>query len=144
MNGHDDADQLGDFSDIPDPLGESVPGPRVRLPAVLPPDAPVRPIVHRRRLAALALSVTNLGILFPSSPGYIGPFHYVCMQALLMVGVGRETALGYAIMTHLLYDIPVTVWGLAALAVYGVDMTTAARRAQRASAEAVATAASAQ
>jgi hypothetical protein len=61
MNGRDDAEQLGDFSDIPDPLGESVPGPRVRLPAVLPPDAPVRSIVHRRRLTALALSVAWLG-----------------------------------------------------------------------------------
>lgn len=58
--------------------------------------------------------------------GYIGPFHYFCMQALLMVGVARETALGYAIMAHLLYYIPVTIWGLSALAVYGVDMTTAA------------------
>jgi glycosyltransferase 2 family protein len=77
--------------------------------------------------AALALAVTNLGILFPSSPGYIGPFHYFCMQALLMVGVPRETALGYAIMTHLLYYIPVTIWGLSALAVYGVDMSTATR-----------------
>ncbi len=80
--------------------------------------------------AALALSVTNLGILFPSSPGYIGPFHYFCMQALLMVGVGRETALGYAIMAHLLYYIPVTAWGLSALAAYGVSMATAARAAQ--------------
>jgi glycosyltransferase 2 family protein len=79
--------------------------------------------------AALALSVTNLGILFPSSPGYIGPFHYFCMQALLMVGVARETALGYAIMAHLLYYVPVTVWGLSALAVYGIDLTTAARAA---------------
>ncbi len=80
--------------------------------------------------AALALSVTNLGILFPSSPGYVGPFHYFCMQALLMVGVGPEVALAYAITAHLLYYIPVTVWGLSALAVYGVDMTTAARGAQ--------------
>jgi glycosyltransferase 2 family protein len=79
--------------------------------------------------AALALAVTNLGILFPSSPGYIGPFHYFCMQALLMVGVARETALGYAIMAHLLYYIPVTIWGLSALAVYGVDLTTATRAA---------------
>jgi len=76
--------------------------------------------------AALAVAVTNLGILIPSSPGYIGPFHYFCMQALLMVGVARETALGYAVMAHLLCYIPVTIWGLCALAVYGVDLSTAA------------------
>lgn len=61
MSGRDDADGLGDFSDIPDPLDESTSGPRVRLPAVLPPDAPVRPVVHRRRLTALLLSFAWLG-----------------------------------------------------------------------------------
>ncbi len=79
--------------------------------------------------AALAMAVTNLGILIPSSPGYIGPFHYFCMQALRIVGVARQTALGYAIMAHLLYFTPVTVWGLLALAVYGVSPTSAATAA---------------
>jgi len=94
--------------------------------------------------AALALSVTNLGILFPSSPGYIGPFHYFCMQALLMVGVPSETALGYAIVTHLLSYLPVTVWGLAALAAYGVNLTTAATSAASPDAMPVATTAPAE
>jgi len=94
--------------------------------------------------AALALSITNLGILIPSSPGYIGPFHYFCMQALLMAGVGPETALGYAIVVHLLFYIPVTAWGLAALAVYGVDLTTASRGAQAVNAAPVASPAAAE
>lgn len=77
--------------------------------------------------AWMALAVTNLGILFPSSPGYVGPFHYFCMRALMLFGVSSETALGYAIMAHLLYYVPITIWGLSVLAVYGVDMGAAVR-----------------
>jgi len=93
----------------------------VVLPAFHLPASPV--------MAGMALSVTNLGILVPSSPGYIGPFHYFCMQALLMFGVPQETALGYAIMVHLLYYVPVTLWGLAALAAYGIRLGSAVRTA---------------
>lgn len=78
--------------------------------------------------ACLAVSVTNLGILIPSTPGYIGPFHYFCMQAIMLFGVGEEAALGYAIMAHLLSYIPVTLWGISALAAYGVDLGVAAER----------------
>jgi hypothetical protein len=49
------------------------------------------------------------------------------MQALGIFGVARETALGYAIMAHLLSFVPVTLWGLAALAYYGIELGAAAR-----------------
>jgi len=84
----------------------------VLLPAF---DLPMRPL-----WAGTVLSITNLGLLIPSSPGYIGAFHYFCMQALRVFGVAQETALGYAIMAHLLFYIPLTLWGLAAMAIYGV------------------------
>jgi len=73
----------------------------------------------------MAMTVTNLGILIPSSPGYVGPFHYFCSQALGIFGVANETALGYAIMAHLLSYLPVTLWGLAALAYYGIQLGAA-------------------
>ncbi|MBI3781861.1 MAG: flippase-like domain-containing protein [Deltaproteobacteria bacterium] len=72
--------------------------------------------------AALALSISNLATLVPSSPGYIGPFHYFCMQAIRIFGVPQETALGYAIMVHLLFYIPVTIYGLVALTSYGISL----------------------
>lgn len=78
--------------------------------------------------AGVALSVTNLGILIPSAPGYIGSFHYFCMRALQIFSVPKETALGYAMMAHLLYYVPVTLWGVAALMAYGVNPSGAARR----------------
>lgn len=80
--------------------------------------------------AWMALAVTNLGILFPSTPGYIGPFHYFCMQAMLIFGVSPEQALGVAIMAHLLHYVPVTIWGVAALGAYGVDIGAAMRNAR--------------
>ncbi|MDP6126441.1 MAG: lysylphosphatidylglycerol synthase transmembrane domain-containing protein, partial [Candidatus Latescibacteria bacterium] len=51
--------------------------------------------------AALAMAVTNLGILVPSAPGYVGPFHYFCMMALISVGVDESVALGFAVVVHI-------------------------------------------
>lgn len=54
-------------------------------------------------LAALFLLVVlQLGIAVPSSPGRIGVFHYLCVQALAVFGVGGATALSYAVILHLI------------------------------------------
>src|SRR5262249_20345512 len=66
---------------------------------------PLRPAV-----ALLAMTVTNLGTMVPSSPGFIGPFHFFCMTALTSVGTGEATAFGYAGLVHLAFYVPVTVW----------------------------------
>lgn len=80
--------------------------------------------------AVLAMSTTNLGILVPSSPGFIGPFHYFCMRALGSVGVPGALAFGYAIVVHLSFYIPITLWGLAAISWYGVEVTHTLRMAR--------------
>lgn len=82
---------------------------------------------------ALAMSVTNLGILVPSTPGYIGPFHYFCQQTLMTQGVPAAQALSYAVLVHLAFYVPVTAWGAAAILRYGVEIgrTVAAARAAR-------------
>jgi uncharacterized protein (TIRG00374 family) len=82
----------------------------------------------------VAMSVTNLGLLVPSSPGFIGPFHYFCSRALMAHGVDEATALAYATLVHLAFYVPVTVWGASAMLWYGVEVgSTAAiaRDAQR-------------
>src|SRR5262249_3482814 len=76
-------------------------------------------------LSALAMSLTNLGILIPSSPGFIGPFHFFCMQALSAFGIQPALALSYAIVVHLAFYIPVTAWGLLVLTVYGFEFASA-------------------
>ena len=72
--------------------------------------------------AAVAMSVTNLGLLVPSSPGFIGPFHFFCSRALMTKGIDEPTALAYAAVVHLAFYIPVTIWGGAALLWYGVEV----------------------
>ena len=86
-------------------------------------------------LGVTAMSVTNLGILVPSTPGFIGPFHYFCSQALIANGIEPTVALAYATLVHLAFFIPVTVWGTGAMLWYGVQLgETAARvRAARSS-----------
>src|ERR1043166_8515848 len=58
-------------------------------------------ISHSFRDGVVAMSVTNLGLLVPSSPGFIGPFHYFCARAVMAQGVPAEVALAYATLVHL-------------------------------------------
>lgn len=83
--------------------------------------------------AAIAMSVTNLGILVPSTPGFIGPFHFFCSQALQAQGVGAEVALAYAVLVHIAFFAPATLWGAGAMLWYGVEVgaTAALARAAR-------------
>lgn len=46
------------------------------------------------------LTVTNLGSAIPSSPGFIGVYHYLAVLALSVWVPDKSTALGYAIGTH--------------------------------------------
>jgi len=86
----------------------------------------------------VAMSVTNLGLLVPSSPGFIGPFHFFCSRALMAHAVPEATALAYATLVHLALFIPVTIWGAVAMLWYGVEvgstvaLTREARRSSKA------------
>jgi uncharacterized protein (TIRG00374 family) len=82
--------------------------------------------------AVIAMSVTNLGILVPSSPGFVGSFHYFCSQALASQGVSAGTAMGYAILVHLTFYVPVTLWGAGAILWYGIQVGATAAMARAA------------
>jgi uncharacterized membrane protein YbhN (UPF0104 family) len=94
---------------------------------------PVFDLPLRLAPAAVVMSITNLGILLPSTPGYFGPFHYFCSRALIAQGVPAATALSYAVLVHLSFFLPVTLWGAGAVLWYGVQVgaTAAAARAAR-------------
>jgi uncharacterized protein (TIRG00374 family) len=83
--------------------------------------------------AVIAMSVTNLGILVPSTPGFVGPFHFFCSQALQAQGTGAELALAYAVLVHIAFYVPATLWGAGAMLWYGVEVgaTAALARAAR-------------
>jgi uncharacterized protein (TIRG00374 family) len=93
---------------------------------------PVFGIPHSLQDGVIAMSVTNLGLLVPSSPGFIGPFHFFCSRAVMAHGVPEATALAYATLVHLAFFVPVTLWGAGAMLWYGVEVGSTAAIAREA------------
>ncbi len=66
--------------------------------------------------APLAASIlltctTNLAMLVPSSPGYIGVFHAAATLSLIPFDVDATRALSFAIVAHLVNVLPVSILG---------------------------------
>jgi uncharacterized protein (TIRG00374 family) len=66
-------------------------------------------------VAVLLTVTTNLAMLVPSSPGYVGIFHAVATLTLLPFGVDKAEALSFAIIAHLVNVLPVSILGAAFL-----------------------------
>ena len=62
--------------------------------------------------AVLQVCVTALGMTVPSSPGYIGVYHYLSVLALSLFAVDRDLALSFALVLHFLSFAPLTMLGL--------------------------------
>lgn len=67
--------------------------------------------------AALVVTVvTTISVVVPSSPGYVGSFHFLCQLALGLFAVPRGPALSYAFVLHAVSVFPVFFLGLYFLA----------------------------
>ena len=75
--------------------------------------------------------VTALGMLVPSSPGYIGVFHYLVTVALAPFGVPKEIALGYAIVWHGSNYLTLSISGMVALGIHGTSLGQVLERWRR-------------
>jgi len=83
-------------------------------------------------LAALfLLAVLQLGVAVPSSPGRLGVFHYLCVQALGVFGVGGSRALSYAFILHLISVVLPMALGAALAWRLGVQFGRAPRDLER-------------
>lgn len=71
--------------------------------------------------------VVALGMLVPSSPGYVGVFHYLVTVALAPFGVPKELALGYAIIWHGMNYLTLSATGMIALAAHGISLSQIVR-----------------
>jgi len=62
---------------------------------------------------ALFLAVfVNLGLFFPSPPGYFGVFEFLIVTALTFVGVEKTQAFSYAILQHLIEAVLLVTLGV--------------------------------
>jgi hypothetical protein len=65
-------------------------------------------------LGAIIVTVvaTNLAVMLPAAPGYIGVFDYAVMMTLVFYGLDKSLALSGAIVLHAIFVIPASVVGL--------------------------------
>lgn len=63
--------------------------------------------------AFLVMTVTSLVVVIPSSPGYLGIFHYVAVLTLTtMYNVDKSSALSYAVVMHAVSYLMLTLLGI--------------------------------
>jgi uncharacterized protein (TIRG00374 family) len=60
----------------------------------------------------VVLVFVSLGVMLPSSPGYLGPFQFFTVQALLIFGIAKSVGLSFSIVLHLSNYVPITLVGL--------------------------------
>ncbi len=57
------------------------------------------------------LVVTTIGVVIPSSPGYVGTYHYLCQVSLALFDVPAGPALSFATVVHGVNFLPVLAVG---------------------------------
>lgn len=62
--------------------------------------------------ALVLLVITTISVLVPSSPGYVGTYHYLCQLSLGLFAVPPDTALSFAFIMHGINFFPIIIVGL--------------------------------
>lgn len=89
--------------------------------------------------AVFVMASVNLGSFFftspgYSSPGYIGPFQTLCINAAVLLGTAQTTAVNYSVMVHLGIYIPMCIWGGIFILWYGTKLGLAINLTKKAKA----------
>ncbi|MCP4219840.1 MAG: flippase-like domain-containing protein, partial [bacterium] len=58
------------------------------------------------------LVITTISVVVPSSPGYVGTYHFLCMSSLAFFNVPEAVSLSYAFIMHGINFFPIIVVGL--------------------------------
>lgn len=66
----------------------------------------------------LVMTLSTFSALLPSTPGYVGTFHYFCKVALGFVGVPNVQAIAASLLIHAGLIIPVTIIGFSAFFIH--------------------------
>jgi uncharacterized protein (TIRG00374 family) len=85
--------------------------------AILPIDMVLRSFGITLPITASMFIIVFLvfATLIPASPGYIGTYHAACVYGLMAFSIGREKAMGIALIIHALGFFPVIAAGLVCL-----------------------------
>jgi len=62
--------------------------------------------------STVVMIFTSFAIMIPAAPGYVGTYHEIAKQGLLMFRVDKELAVGWAILSHAYNYISITGIGL--------------------------------
>ncbi|SPD72717.1 conserved membrane hypothetical protein [uncultured Desulfobacterium sp.] len=72
----------------------------------------VRPYHLTWSVSLVLLVITTIAVVVPSSPGYVGTYHYLCQITLGMFGVPAGPAMSFATVAHGVNFLPVLLVGL--------------------------------
>jgi len=61
--------------------------------------------------ALFLAGIVNLGVAIPSSPGFVGTYHWLVVSTLALYGIDRELALAFAVVFQACWYLPTTVGG---------------------------------
>lgn len=79
--------------------------------------------------ALVLLVITTISVVVPSSPGYVGTYHYLCQISLGLFGVPKGIALSFAFVMHAVNFLPVLVVGLILVVSGGMSLRALERNA---------------
>lgn len=80
--------------------------------------------------ALVVLVITTISVLVPSSPGYVGTYHYLCQLSLGMFTVPESEALTFAFVAHAINFFPVLLVGLIFAGLEGINISQVSKKAQ--------------
>lgn len=72
--------------------------------------------------ALVLLVITTISVLVPSSPGYVGTYHFLCQLSLGLFGVPDSPALTFAFVAHGINFLPILVVGLILVSAEGMSL----------------------
>lgn len=77
------------------------------------------------------LVITTIAVLVPSSPGYVGTYHWLCQISLGFFGVPESDALSFAFAVHGINFLPILFVGLILVSVLGMSVKSIQSEAKK-------------
>ena len=61
--------------------------------------------------AIVVLIITTISVVVPSSPGYIGTYHALCVLSVGLYGIDKSAGLSFAFVVHAVSFVPIVIVG---------------------------------